>query len=76
MAVAGLPVQDAGMVRGFAAGMVWTWGLWAAGSTLEFLAVAPMWPFVLAGVGIAAVIIISPLRASDRGAQRATARRV
>ena len=37
---------------------IWFWGIWSAGSTLEFLALAPVWPFVVLGAGIAAVIVI------------------
>ena len=37
---------------------IWFWGVWSAGSTLEFLGVLPVWPFLVVGAGIAAVIVI------------------
>jgi len=48
------------MARRSAAGLLWIWGLWAAGSTLDFLTLAPTWPFLLAGVAIAAWIMAAP----------------
>jgi hypothetical protein len=41
---------------------VWFWGLWSAGSTLEFLGVMSVWPLFLAGIAVAAYVVL-PRRA-------------
>jgi hypothetical protein len=50
------------MKRRIAIGFVWFWGLWSTGSTLEFLGVAPAWPFLAVGIAVAVYIVISGLR--------------
>jgi hypothetical protein len=42
------------MFRRSAIAFIWFWGLWAAGSTLDFLGVMPTWPLFVAGVAVAA----------------------
>jgi len=51
---------------------IWFWGLWSAGSTLEFLGVMPMWPLFLAGVAVAAYLVLprSPRTQKTRAADQ------
>ena len=38
------------MVRNVATGFIWFWGLWTAGSLVEFIGLMPVWPLFLVGV--------------------------
>jgi hypothetical protein len=46
------------MKRRSAIGFIWIWGLWSAGSALEWLNVMPAWPLLLIGIAIAALIVL------------------
>jgi hypothetical protein len=37
---------------------IWFWGLWSTGSTLDYLGVVPMWPFLLLGVAVTAFVLL------------------
>jgi hypothetical protein len=45
------------MKRRSAIGFIWIWGLWSAGSALEWLNVMPAWPLLVIGIAIAALIV-------------------
>jgi hypothetical protein len=47
------------MLRRSAIAFIWFWGLWAAGSTLDFLRVMPTWPLFVAGVAVAAYALMT-----------------
>jgi hypothetical protein len=47
------------MKHPYITGFVWFWGLWAAGSTLDYFGVMPTWPLFLAGV-VAAAYFVAP----------------
>jgi hypothetical protein len=47
------------MKHPYVIGFVWFWGLWAAGSTLQYFGVMPTWPLFLAGV-LAAAYFMAP----------------
>jgi hypothetical protein len=46
------------MKRRIAIGLIWIWGLWSAGSALEWLNVMPAWPLLVIGIAIAALIVV------------------
>jgi hypothetical protein len=46
------------MKRRRANGFIWIWGLWSAGSALEWLNVMPAWPLLVIGIAIAALIVL------------------
>jgi hypothetical protein len=48
------------MKRRVVIAFVWFWGIWSAGSALDFLGILPVWPFLLLGVGIAGLIVVPP----------------
>jgi hypothetical protein len=57
------------MLRRSAIAVIWFWGLWAAGSTLDFLGVMPAWPLFAIGVAVAAYVLMTkPARASQAAA--------
>jgi hypothetical protein len=47
------------MLRRSAIAFIWLWGLWAAGSTLDFLGLMPTWPLFAAGVAVAAYTLVT-----------------
>jgi hypothetical protein len=60
------------MFRRSAIAFIWFWGLWAAGSTLDFLGVMPTWPLFVAGVGVAAYTLAMRPAGSRHTAQPLT----
>jgi hypothetical protein len=59
-----------GMKRRITFAVVWFWGFWSAGATLEFFSMAPMWPALLIGlVGVAYAFGLMPAFARQHSAK-------